>query len=186
VLTGAESTGKTTLAETLARHYHTVWVPEYVRIFVEEQGALPVYKDVERIARGTLGHEAALRPQARRLLLLDTDLVTVCLYSHYYFGRCPAWVEQASRAHHADLYLLAEDDIPWVPDPGQRDGPEIRAALQPLFRAELKRRGVPTVRITGSLAERIETAIAAIDRLLTAPPQRPGVPASIQVDDGAP
>jgi nicotinamide riboside kinase len=35
---GAESTGKSTLAEALAMYYDTVWVPEYLREFVEVQG----------------------------------------------------------------------------------------------------------------------------------------------------
>jgi nicotinamide riboside kinase len=35
VLIGAESTGKTTLAQALAAHYHTTWVPEYGRTYWE-------------------------------------------------------------------------------------------------------------------------------------------------------
>ncbi|MEG2902189.1 MAG: AAA family ATPase, partial [Massilia sp.] len=31
---GAESSGKSTLSEALARRYDTVWVPEYLREFV--------------------------------------------------------------------------------------------------------------------------------------------------------
>ena len=35
---GAESTGKSTLAETLARRHGTLWVPEYLREFVDTMG----------------------------------------------------------------------------------------------------------------------------------------------------
>ena len=41
VVTGSECTGKTTLATELAQHYDTVWVPEFLRQFVEEKGAAP-------------------------------------------------------------------------------------------------------------------------------------------------
>jgi hypothetical protein len=37
VLIGAESTGKTTLAQELARHFNTCWVPEYGREYWEKK-----------------------------------------------------------------------------------------------------------------------------------------------------
>ena len=165
VLTGAESTGKTTLAALLADHYGTIWTPEYVRAFVEEKG-LPTYDDVARIAQGHLDQERHALPRARRLLIYDTDLLSTYLYSHHYFGRCPAWVEQASYDHEADLYLLAGDDIPWMADPGQRESPALRATLQAQFQDELDRRGLPYIFLHGPVATRMETAITAIDALL--------------------
>lgn len=166
VLTGAESTGKTTLAARLAAHYDTVWLPEYVRRFVEEKGGAPVAADVAPLVRGHLAAEAALLPCARRLLVYDTDLLSTCLYSRYYFGACPAWVEQAAFARAADLYLLADDDIPWAPDPGQRDGPDVRAAVQHLFREALQTHGLPHVVLSGPLDTRLATAVSAVDALL--------------------
>lgn len=165
VLTGAESTGKTTLAAQLADHYNTVWLPEYVRTFVEENG-LPTYEDVARIAQGHLDQEARLLPSASRVLIYDTDLISTCLYSHHYFDRCPTWIEKASYEREADLYLLNEDDFPWVADPGQREGPDIRATLQAQFRHELDRRGLPHLPLNGPVAMRLRTAISAIDALL--------------------
>lgn len=167
VLTGAESTGKTTLAALLAGHYDTVWLPEYVRAFVEEHGE-PTYDDVARIAQGHLDQEAACLPDAHRVLIYDTDLLSTCLYSRYIFGRCPGWVDEAARDRTADLYLLAGDDIPWVPDPGQRENPSTRDTLQPLFKQMLEERNLPYVTVDGSLESRLKTAIAAIDALLLA------------------
>ncbi len=166
VLTGAESTGKTTLARRLAEHYGTVWTPEYVRLFVEAKGRLPEASDVEAIARGHLAAEVALLPKARRVLFLDTDLISSCVYNVHYFGHCPAWIVEASYARHGDLYLLAAADIPWTPDPGQRESPAVRELLQRRFEAELARRGVPVVTVGGPLEARLRTAIAAVDRLL--------------------
>jgi len=37
VLFGPESTGKTTLSKQLARHYNTVWVPEYAREYLQKK-----------------------------------------------------------------------------------------------------------------------------------------------------
>ena len=37
VLFGPESTGKTTLSQDLAKHYNTVWVPEYAREYLQDK-----------------------------------------------------------------------------------------------------------------------------------------------------
>ena len=37
VLFGPESTGKTTLSKQLARHYNTVWTPEYAREYLQKK-----------------------------------------------------------------------------------------------------------------------------------------------------
>ena len=165
VIIGAESTGKTTLAEALAAHYETVWTPEYLRAFVEQKGALPVPSDTRLIAEGHLAQAETLRPQARRVLFLDTDLISTCAYCRYYFGTCPAWLDRLAHAHRADLYLLTDTDLPWTADPGQRDGPAVRTAIHGLFRDELQRRGVAYVLVSGSREARMETAVRAVDGL---------------------
>ena len=37
VLYGPESTGKTTLARSLAEHYKTLWVPEFARNYLQRK-----------------------------------------------------------------------------------------------------------------------------------------------------
>lgn len=37
VMFGPESTGKTTLAQMLAQHYNTQWVPEYMREYLQKK-----------------------------------------------------------------------------------------------------------------------------------------------------
>lgn len=165
VLIGAESTGKTTLAERLADHFNTAWAPEYLRTFVDQKGAVPEASDTPLLVEGHLAQVDALLPAADGLLFLDTDLVSTCVYHRYYFGTCPAWVERLSHEHHADLYLFTDTDIPWVPDPGQREGPEVRAALHTLFHQELERRKLPYVLLSGTPDQRIATAIAAVEAL---------------------
>jgi len=165
-LVGAESTGKTTLAAALAVHFKTVWTPEYLRTFVDEKGAVPVFSDTEALVQGHLAQEDTLEPLANRVLFLDTDLIATCVYSRYYFGVCPAWVERLSYERSADLYLLTDTDIPWAPDPGQRDGPAVRAELQARFQQELETRAVPYVLVSGSLDRRMEVAVRTVAALL--------------------
>jgi nicotinamide riboside kinase len=56
---GAESTGKSTLAPALAARYGTLWVPEYLREFVETQQRVPFEDDQIDIARTQRAREDA-------------------------------------------------------------------------------------------------------------------------------
>jgi NadR type nicotinamide-nucleotide adenylyltransferase len=168
VVTGSECTGKTTLAEALANHYQTIWVPEYVRIWVEEQGRAPQYQDVEAIAHGQVALEDSKVAQASRLLIQDCDLLSTLVYSRHYYGDCPPWIEQAFLDRRADLYLLADIDVPWVPDGDQRDRGDRREEMQDIFRQALLDRGFRFVEIQGSPERRLSLAISVIDRRLSA------------------
>ena len=141
-------------------------MPEYVRQYVSEKGAPPEYRDVEGIARGQIELETRLAAEASRLLIQDTDLLSTVVYSRHYFGRCPRWIEYVLRARAADLYLLADIDVPWVPDGDQRDRGDRREEMQELFRQALIDRRLEFTEISGPLDSRLERAISAIDGLL--------------------
>ena len=68
VVTGSESTGKTTLAADLARYFDGVFVPEFVRGYADEKTAatgLPLdASDVEPIARGQIAMHDRVVAQA--------------------------------------------------------------------------------------------------------------------------
>jgi NadR type nicotinamide-nucleotide adenylyltransferase len=169
VLTGSESTGKTTLAARLAVHYGVEWVPEFVREYAVRKSAPLDFDDHGPIARGQLEVEDAYRRRAELrgdgLLIGDTDLLSTVVYCAHYFGRCPPWIEEAARARQPDLYLLLDIDIPWLPDP-VRDRGESREEMQALFRDAVERSGVPFLLIAGTEQMRFERAVMAVDSLL--------------------
>src|SRR5262249_51027668 len=49
VIYGPESVGKTTLAERLASHYQTAWVPEFARGYLDDKGAWVEASDIPPI-----------------------------------------------------------------------------------------------------------------------------------------
>ena len=49
VLFGPESTGKTTLAIQLAKHYNTVWVEEYARQYLKKVQRIYDYSDLKKV-----------------------------------------------------------------------------------------------------------------------------------------
>lgn len=167
VLTGPESSGKTSLAEQLAAHYHAPWVPEFVRVFAAEKGEPIAFSDHGPIARGQMALEDAAMAKSPPLLLHDTDLISTVVFCLHYFGRCPAWIEETARARCADHYLLCHPDIPWVAD-GVRDRPTQRAELLALFQQTLDRLGAPWSSITGEGTQRVAEARAVVDRVIAA------------------
>ena len=171
VVTGSECTGKTTLSAALALHYAAPMATEFVRDFVQEKGAAPELSDVEDIARGQIAGEDLHTAAGPELVILDTDLLSTWVYSHHYYGECPAWIGQAITARQADLYLLAGIDVPWSADAAQRDRGHMREEMQRFFRDELSLRGFDFIDVSGSLEERLTSATAAID-LILAPDSR--------------
>jgi HTH-type transcriptional repressor of NAD biosynthesis genes len=164
VIYGPESTGKSTLAEKLATHYQTVWVPEFARNYLDEKGAWVELSDIAKIAEGQIASEESLARQANRLLICDTELITTCVYSRHYFGECPAEVEQKADQRQYDLYLLLDIDVPFVAD-WQRPDANSREEFFDTFRGELERRGHRYTVISGSYEERFAQAVKAIDAI---------------------
>jgi NadR type nicotinamide-nucleotide adenylyltransferase len=164
-VTGSESTGKTWLAQRLARHFQTICVGEFAREYVVYKAAPLDASDVEPIARGQLKSEEDALCRARDLIILDTDLVSTVVYAKHYYGTCPPWVERSARERLADLYLLCDVDVPWVPD-AARDRPEARREIHASFAGHLERYRAHYAQVRGTWEEREAGAVNAIESLL--------------------
>lgn len=170
VVTGSECTGKTTLAEGLAAHFHTAWVPEFSREYARERNGVLTEADVAPIARGQMALEDRYAAGNPPLLILDTDLLSTVVYSRHYYGACLPWIEEECRRRLAPLYLLLHPDVPWLPD-GIRDRGGLRAGMHELFRAALRQFGAAYADIAGDWETRKRLAIQAVERLLFENPQ---------------
>jgi len=166
-LFGPESTGKTTLAAALARHYRTVHATEYVRGYLDATGNAGTLADVPWIARGQRAAEIASARQATRVLVCDTNLATILLWSEVLFAAAPAWLRDEATRQTYDVWLLTGIDVPFEPDP-QRcfPHPDDRARLLAACEGMLARLGVVPVRLAGSHDARMADACMAIDHLL--------------------
>jgi NadR type nicotinamide-nucleotide adenylyltransferase len=160
-LIGAECTGKTRLAEDLARHFGTVWVPEYAREYALHVARPLTYTDVTPIAEGQIASEGT----RAGLIILDTDLISTVIYSRHHYGHCPEWIEREARKRRADLYLLLDIDVPWAADPA-RDSGERRDQLHDEFREGLEEFEARYELVSGGWKERLRHAIRAIEATL--------------------
>ena len=165
VITGSESTGKTALATTLAERFGTVAAPEFARDYLDRKPTPLDPYDVEVIAVGHLAQEERYLRRADRVLFLDTDLFSTVVYGMNYYGAVEPWIERVARERRAELYLLLDIDVPWVPDP-QRDRGDRREEMHELFRATLERNGARLVTIAGRWDERLERATEAVRGIL--------------------
>lgn len=161
VLTGPESSGKTTLAAQLAAHFGTVWVPEFARQYLADLGRPYLFGDLMEIAKGQAALEDELAAQANGLLFLDTSLEVLKIWSEVRFGRCHPDLLALLQGRLPDQYLLCLPDLPWTFDP-QRENPNDRDVLLHRYRTELLGLGVPFNQVWGDGAERLENALAAL------------------------
>ena len=170
VLFGPESTGKTTLSRQLASHYHSVWVPEFAREYLQnkwnEERKTCEADDLLPIAEGQIKMENELAPKADSVLICDTDLLETKVYSEaYYSGSCDPVLEKYALENQYDLYFLTYIDTPWEAD-DLRDKPELREEMFLAFQNALIKYKRPYVLLKGGEKLRLETAIKHIDKLL--------------------
>lgn len=167
VITGPESSGKTTLALDLALRLDGAYVPEVAREFLEELGRPYEEHDLLAIARAQLEREELVSRTeiGTELLICDTDLITIRIWSEEKYGHCDPWIEQHTRERAYDLWLLCSPDMPWEPDP-LRENPHDRDRLFGVYEDMLKWLERPYLIMQGDRGRRLAEASKAVADLL--------------------
>lgn len=166
VLTGPESTGKSTLARALAEHYSTVAVPEYARFYIDQLGGQYEESDLRSIALGqAVLEEDYEKKAAAGLMFCDTSMLVLKVWSVFKYNRCDQFIADRLQLHPPQLYILCGIDVPWEYDP-QRENPIDRDTIYKAYLYNLSHMGVPFIEIEGNQEERLATAINHIDALL--------------------
>lgn len=163
---GPECTGKTDLSKFLSEHYNTPWVDEYARAYLNKLGRPYQQHDLTKIAHGQMRMEDEWLNDANKILICDTNLLVIKIWSEYKFGACDKEILKGMAERKYDLYLLTNIDIPWQDDP-QREHPQKREFFWNLYKKEVATTGVATVEISGSREVRRSTAIEAINKLIS-------------------
>ena len=164
-ITGPESTGKSTLAEKLAHHYNTDFVPEYSRSYLENFVGQYTENDVVEIAKGQ--HNLILEEEKKssKILIADTEIVVCKIWVEYVFKHSNKVIDEILKQQDFDLYLLCDIDLPWVYDP-LRENPDIdeRKELFEIYRNTLEQMKVPFEIVSGDNDERVNNAIKVIEK----------------------
>lgn len=164
VIIGPESTGKSTLCEQLAAHYHTVWCPEYAREYLLNKGRKYSYDDLLKIAKGQQALEDQLAVRANRYYFIDTNQYVMKVWCEVVFENCHPWILNQIATRPYDLYLLCNVDLPWVKDE-LREYPDLlmRQRLYNMYKDILINDGHAWEEVSGTEDQRLQIAIQYID-----------------------
>lgn len=151
-ITGPESSGKSTLAQALAKHFRTNWSAEYAREYLEKRNGIYSQADLDEIAKGQL----ALWKQVHdgKLFFYDTEMLVIKIWSEFKYKTCSHFIENAFQEQQFDHYFLCRPDIPWEEDP-LREHPEQREQLFDLYHKTLIEHNLPFTIVEGDLPNRI-------------------------------
>ena len=185
VIIGPESTGKSTLCEQLAKHFNTLWCPEYAREYLLKHGMDYTYDDLLTVAKGQVdleekfidavqmtrqpegGSDSHSGVHSAKLLFIDTDMYVMKVWCEFVFGNCHQFILQQIVERKYDLYLFCNVDLPWVKDE-LREYPDLetRNRLYFIYKDIMINQSVKWVDISGGYEERLKRAVEAVDELL--------------------
>ena len=155
IVTGPENSGKTTLCKALSKHFNIHFSEEYAREYIDKLDLAYTQTDLLEIAKGQL--QSDLNSQ-----LLDTDLITIKIWSNYKYGNCDNWILEQIEEQKSEerFYLLCNPDIPWEVD-SLRENPNNRDELFTIYKKELENLGHDYYVVKGG--NRISNALQKIN-----------------------
>ena len=137
VVTGPESSGKTTLAKQLAKQLSIPWIPEYARNYLEKIGRPYQLEDIQSIGRHQQAQHEFMLAQEPEFLICDTSFLVLKIWAEVKYGQKNDWLEKQFQEDQVSLYLLCEPDIPWTYDP-LRENPDDRYGLFKRYQSALE------------------------------------------------
>lgn len=192
VLVGAESTGKTTLAQDLCAALRrrggpfaaTRWIPEYGRDYTLEKLAREggpdarmdalvwTTADFVAIAREQNALESRAAIDTGPVLICDTDAFATAIWHERYLGARSPEVESLAITEPS-LYLLTHhDDVAFESDQ-IRDGERFRAWMTNAFVERLRGSVHRLKLVRGTREQRVAAACGLIDEWLSRSEKRP-------------
>ena len=165
IVTGPESSGKTTLCKQLSEQFKIPFTEEFSRKYIDDLDRKYLQEDLVIIAKEQLENEQLTRNN-KQLSLHDTDLITLKIWSEYKYGNCNdcilSQIEQQKQEKR--FYFLCSPDIPWQEDP-QRENPHNREELFEIYKVELEQLGHNYFILEGQ--KRLENSIKKITELIS-------------------
>ena len=159
-ITGAESTGKSTLTEQLSKHFNVPCVPEFARDYISSLNRPYDISDLKIIGKEQIFQ--IRENHSKNLVLFDTGLVITYVWYEVKYGYVPNWLQQALPVHGNGKYLVCEPDLPWEPDP-LRENPTLREELNSRYIRIIRDYGFEWDLVKGSGKERFAQAVRIVE-----------------------
>lgn len=173
VVVGAESTGKSTLAEALASALGTVWVPEHGRWYWAGRRHLAdqswTTDEFHRIARAQRRLQDDLgRSACGGVVIADTDALVTAVWHERYVGAPDDDLDYLATETSPDLYLVCAPDFDWVQD-GTRESQARRRAMHESILRRAAESGAAVAVVSGLHDARLADALNLIEPLTNFP-----------------
>ncbi len=165
-VTGAECTGKSTLAAALADAFGAPLVQEVARSYLSGRRGYD-RDDVLAIARAQLKAEQSALNGGQRVVVADTDLTVIQVWWEEKFGELDPWIADALGRRSDRRYLVTRPDLPWESDP-LRESPLDRGRLHQRYLQILEASPFPYYEVTGFGSERLTRALYQVGRWMAA------------------
>ena len=169
VITGTESTGKTTLAKKLAKHFKCSLVLEAARDIISNSNNFKFEKlhivateHAKRIDKIILTHHP--------LVIIDTDVHTTISYAQFLFGRHLEISSDIYNSNKANVYLYLTKDVQYLQD-GTRLSEAERNMLDQSHRQVLKDHDINFIELKGNWDQRFADAVEIVNKIISQNPQ---------------
>lgn len=158
---GPESTGKSTMAQYLAKALDSSYVPEYARYYCQNLQNQYSLQDETNMFYGQIALEEAICSQVKgNVVICDTTIITVKIWCDHLFNHTPTVVLDEIKQRKYDLYLLMDIDLPWENDP-LRDFPQEREHFMEIWKKELENNNANYTVISGLGENRLKNGLEA-------------------------
>ena len=119
IITGPESTGKTTLAEAIAKKLNLQLIPEFARNYMQSLNRKYTFEDVMYI--GLQQIETIYVSHSQSPIICDTDLLTTIIWLEDKFNYTEPAFNDLWRKKSNDIFFLCPPDFAWQYDPLRED-----------------------------------------------------------------
>jgi len=155
VFTGPESSGKSTLAKKAQAIFGGELVLEYAREYLNNLDRKYTQHDLLLIAKKQVETQDKAILSGSKLVFLDTDLLTLKIWSEYKYGSCDSWIINKLKTQKDFIYILCKPDFDWEKD-DLRENPNDQDELYNIYIKELENYGFYYIEVEDSVEKRIE------------------------------
>ena len=162
IITGPESSGKSTLANALGETYGWPVLGEYAVEYLQKYGPSYDFDDLIKIAKGQHAQEEDMLIFTNKPVICDTSMLVMHIWSQVRFGKTDPKILKWLDGRKGEVFLLCKPDIDWEPGPF-RENPDDRELLYEKYNRWLRDNDCRFCVISGSGNQRLNTATAFIE-----------------------
>ena len=168
VITGPESSGKSTLCRDLSHSMPADVVPEYARFYLETLQRSYEFRDLLSISRG---QELSMLEKrdgktGGKLVLLDTWALVLMIWSEHKYNKSHKCFLDLLHRYPIQHFFLCTPEMPWEKDP-LRESPRERDVLFEKYLNKINSFGLEHTVLEGDRQYRLEQATQVIESILS-------------------